>query len=340
MQPSIIIPTFNRCNVLHRTLESVLKLDWSASEREIIVVDNASTDKTRQVVENFNSLHSKHPIRYFYEPVPGLLSGRHRGALEAEGDVCLFLDDDVRLAREWLAAMEESFSDPEVALAGGPSSPLFESDPPQWLASFYRENEMGRFCSWLSLYDSGDLKKEVRPTYIWGLNFAIRKKTLFDLGGFNPDCIPKKLQRFQGDGETGLSLKFEKTGLRCLYNPQAAVQHEIPASRLTADYFSQRAYYQGVADSYTSIRRTGQLKNRDFSWKSPLRSIWNECRNIKRKILGPSLQLKEQTSRAYAKGFSFHQREVAKDPILLEWVLRKDYWDYKLPNGWMRYLQN
>jgi hypothetical protein len=49
--------------------------------------------------------------------------------------------------------------------------------------------------------------------------------------------------------------------------------------------------------------------------------------------------LKERAYWAYRKGYAFHQREVRRDPKLLEWVLRKDYWDYALPDGWQNYLK-
>ena len=137
-----------------------------------------------------------------------MLSGRHKGALESQAEVCAFIDDDVRVERDRLSGLQDAFKNPSVALVGGPSSPLFEADPPDWLAEFYSENEHGRSCGYLSLIDAGERAREIHPCFVWGLNFAIRRNILLDRGGFHPDCLPKPLQLFQGDGETGLSLKL------------------------------------------------------------------------------------------------------------------------------------
>jgi glucosyl-dolichyl phosphate glucuronosyltransferase len=337
MHFSIIIPTYNRRDVLRHALESLSEIDHEPRDHEIIVVDNASTDGTRALVEQVAASCPMQVIRYFHEPVPGLLSGRHRGTLEAKGDICVFLDDDVRVGRDWLMALREAFGDPDTALVGGPSSPLFEAHPPDWLADFYDENEQGRYCGWLSLFDGGSRIKEIDPCYVWGLNFAIRRKILVDIGGFHPDCVPKCLQRYQGDGETGLSLKLKAAGLKAQYHPGASVQHVVPASRLTIQYFEQRAFYQGVCDSFTRIRAERKVTRAKQSWKGPFRRIKRFLGDVIRDE-GTALEIvQRRTARAFRAGYDFHQLKVRRDPLLLEWVLRKDYWDYQLPEGWEKY---
>jgi len=328
MSFSIIIPTRNRDASLGRTLGSLAQVDFGPGEVEVLVVDNGSLEKTRATFELIRTRISELQWKYLYEPMPGQLSGRHCGALEASGDICVFLDDDVRLDRDWLAAIEESFFDPQVALVGGPSRPLFESTPPDWLKNFFDSDQQGRHCADLSLFDGGEQIKEIDPCYVWGLNFAIRRKSLVDLGGFHPDLIPKPLQRFQGDGETGLSLKVAHAGLKALYHPQAAVLHEVPACRMTVPYFEQRAFYQGVCASYTQFRSEGK----------PADALRACTDRIKRFLLeAPRSGIRRRTAKAYAAGFEFHQEQVRKDPQLLDWVLRKDYWDYRLPAGWEKY---
>jgi glycosyltransferase involved in cell wall biosynthesis len=333
---SIIIPTYNRCESLGRALKSLAQLDSPSGEFEVLVVDNGSADQTREVFEVARTASPERNWRYFYEPIPGLLSGRHRGALEAQGDICVFIGDDVCVSRGWLNALGEAFRDPEVVLAGGPSLPTFESAPPDWLSGFYSESERGHFCPWLSLWDGGGSVREIDPCCVWGLNFAIRKSALFEAGGFNPDCIPKRLQRFQGDGETGLSLKVRKAGLKALYHPGASLAHEVPVSRLTVEYFEQRAYYQGVCDSYTCIRSNRAVLADKLSWKDPLRWV-KRLLTMPVPASGSELgELMRRTTRAYEKGYKFHREEVRRDPKLLAWVLREDYWDYRLPEGWER----
>jgi glycosyltransferase involved in cell wall biosynthesis len=337
MNVSAIIPTRNRAAALQRTLESLAQVDRADQALELIVVDNGSTDETRAVFARASARFAHLAWKYCSEPVPGLLSGRHRGAREATGEICAFLDDDVRVSGGWLTAVREAFHRPDVVLAGGPSAPLFATTPPAWLEEFWTSDAKGRLCTWRSLFDGGPTGKPIDPCYVLGLNFAIRRATLFQFGGFHPDCLPAALQRFQGDGETGLSLKLQRAGLLAVYHPGMAVQHEVPAQRLTPDYFEQRAYYQGVCDSYAAIRSTGAIGRPGNSWRNP----WRRARRLLRQgrlITKPEAKRVWQLADgAYDAGYRFHQDAVAGDPALLEWVLREDYLDCPLPPGWERF---
>jgi glucosyl-dolichyl phosphate glucuronosyltransferase len=160
---SIIIPTFNRADALSRTLKSVAQLDFSPEDFEIFVVDNGSTDSTREVFKAVRASSPKHNWQYALETMPGQLSGRHKGILKSQGDICSLIDDDVRLGVDWLNALKEGFQDPAVVLVGGPSYPLFESSPPDWLQAFYVEEKQLYACGWLSLLDAGEQVREILP---------------------------------------------------------------------------------------------------------------------------------------------------------------------------------
>ncbi|MBD1849814.1 glycosyltransferase family 2 protein [Cyanobacteria bacterium FACHB-502] len=116
---SIIIPTLNRDNLLKSTIKSFCLQYFSPDQFEILVVDNGSTDNTKDIAQAAINEFSPHQIRYIYEPEPGLLSGRHPGALEARGKILTFVDDDIEADPEWLRAIKESFNDPTVKLVGG-----------------------------------------------------------------------------------------------------------------------------------------------------------------------------------------------------------------------------
>jgi len=333
---SIIIPTFNRSAALERTLKSLITVDGQGKNYEILVVNNGSTDGTSATIKKFQSTVSKLPYRFLNEPTPGLLSARHRGAIDSSGDICIFIDDDAHPDPGWLDAIEEGFQDPATVLVGGPCRPLFEVPPPPWLKAFQSVAPAGTLCVPLSLFDGGDQVKEIDPTYVFGLNFAIRRETLFAQGGFHPDSFPKPLQRYQGDGETGLSIKLRQSGLKAVYHPAASVRHEIPASRLTQAYFADRGFFQGVCDSYSEIRSKEEVTS-----ESP---VWKRLLNHTKEVISGWLFSKRSRGttsmavEAYRRGFEFHQSEVREDPSLLNWVLRRDYWDYQLPAGWQEYV--
>ena len=335
---SIIIPSLNRARALSEALESAARVIDSDDSVEIIVVDNGSIDLTAGICREIRDRFPQHNWRYIYDDMPGLLTGRHRGAREAHGEILAFLDDDILLAPGWMEALQEAFGDPNIALVGGPSRPHYEVEPPSWLNGPWWHSE-GRSFDYLSLIDLGSSMTFIDPLFVIGLNFSIRKAVFQECGGFHPDCIPKALQRYQGDGETGLSRKIKERGLRALYHPLVAVTHVIPGSRLTPEAFEQRAFYQGVCDSYTQIRRERRIPAaQERSWKDLLRPAkWTIERELT--LRKPTTDgVRRLMARAHRAGMQFHQKEVCNDPKLLQWVLKPDYFDYRLPDGWERYL--
>lgn len=86
MNISVIIPTYNRCDLLQRALQSVIA--QTASAFEIIVVDDGSDDATATLVKQH-----KH-IRYYYQPNGGVSAARNLGIKQAKGDWLAFLDAD------------------------------------------------------------------------------------------------------------------------------------------------------------------------------------------------------------------------------------------------------
>lgn len=328
---SVIIPTRNRATTLAGALTSLAAQDFPQRAHEVLLVDNGSTDETQALLEAFTISHPHCPLRGIVEPEPGLLAGRHRGAREARAPLLAFTDDDVVVEPTWLRAIVDAFADPAVHLVGGPSLPRYEVPPPPWLEWLWSRNGARATCGDLSLLDLGGEAREIDPTWVWGLNFAIRKETLIALGGFHPDCMPKHLQRYQGDGETGLALKAKAGGHKAFYATGALLHHWIPASRLTIAAFEERYFYQGVSNSYAEIRAAGGLPSGP-GWKVAARGL----RRLTGSLGGQRSRLLARLERARRAGHLFHRQEVRRDPALLAWILKHDYWDYHLPPGRIR----
>jgi glucosyl-dolichyl phosphate glucuronosyltransferase len=329
---SVIIPTRNRADTLQRTLHSLHK-QGAITTFEVIVVDNGSTDSTSAVCESFKNKFLS--FTYVYDAEPGLLTGRHVGAIRAQGEVLCFLDDDVEVNTGWLEAVTELFKNDSVQLATGPVSPLFETEPPEWLAHFWHKMPNGgRACAWLSLIDLGTKEQEIHPTLVWGLNFCIRRKALIALGGFHPDNIPLALQAYQGDGETGLTLKAHNQGYKAFYHPGISLNHIISSERLTEQYFKKRAFYQGVCNSFTSLRQLhiSPFFEPVFVKPSALMRLRNFLSSVKNRFFPkPYHKMKKMLEEEEQRGFQFHQRMFKEDESVRNWVLKEDYWDYKLP---------
>lgn len=344
MKASIIIPTHNRADQLFRCLNSLIELDFAFGEYEILVVDNGSTDNTKEVVDSFIIEYPQHIIRFFYDDVPGLLTGRHRGAKEALSEILVFIDDDIHADKGWLAAIMDTFNRfPIVHLVGGKCLPKYEKKPPDWINYFWHTLPDGsQLLGELSLCDFGDAEKIISPLYVWGLNYSIRKKTFYELGGFNPDCIPPQLQHFQGDGETGLSFKAYEKGYKAMYNPKAFVFHEVPSERMTLGYFDKRYFYQGICNSYTEIRKNNRITHL-ITYNKFLGKIKNIIRPMIRLVFPKSdVAIKKKTTferemllaRFHSMeraGYNFHQEMTRNNPIVFQWVLKENYFDYKLP---------
>jgi GT2 family glycosyltransferase len=346
MTVSIIIPTRNRAKSLECTLSSVAMAIHGQVDAEVLIIDNGSPGSTAELVSRFQSQFGSGKWRYFLEPIPGLLSGRHRGAAEADGEILAFLDDDVILSPGWLEGLRGSFRDSSVALVGGPSLPRFEGPPPAWLGSFWRTSADGRrSLGELSLLEIPTQHPvEIEPDMVWGLNFAIRRDVFVESGGFHPDCVPSQLQHFQGDGETGLSQKVRQLGLRAIHHPAVAVQHQIGRDRLSIEYFEARHFYQGVCDSFTALRSSGCK----FSEEEPDRCGGQSrgVKNIIRRFFGRSLRSQavpgascaaddaspqERCRKAWQHGFDFHQESARRSDVLRQWIMKPDYFDYNYP---------
>jgi glycosyltransferase involved in cell wall biosynthesis len=198
MKISVIIPTFNNSKFLKIAIQSVVDQTLNHSQYEIIVVDNDSTDDTKKVFLKIEKSNPEANLKYFHDIVPGQLTGRHRGAHEAKGDILVYTDEDIIADKNWLRSIEGIFQDSSVMLVCGKSLPNYEADPPEWLESFWHRNGDINNCFDLSLMDLGNDLAEVDPIFVIGLNFSIRKSALFELGGFHPDAVPKKYQKYQG----------------------------------------------------------------------------------------------------------------------------------------------
>ncbi|HEY9659004.1 MAG TPA: glycosyltransferase family A protein, partial [Allocoleopsis sp.] len=120
-QISAIICTYNRETYLGTAIDSLLSQDFAAPF-EVIVVDNASTDNTRAVIETrlTRSLPSHLQLHYIYEPVNGLSVARNTGAKAAQSSLLAYLDDDAVASPTWLQAIYTAYQHNEkLAVAGG-----------------------------------------------------------------------------------------------------------------------------------------------------------------------------------------------------------------------------
>ena len=107
MSVSIVIPTFDGGSRIGSCLDALLR-QTAGRDVEILVVNDGSTDNTADVVARYRG------VRLITQSNAGPAAARNRGALEARGTIILFTDDDCVPMPEWLSAMIEPFTDPNV----------------------------------------------------------------------------------------------------------------------------------------------------------------------------------------------------------------------------------
>jgi glycosyltransferase involved in cell wall biosynthesis len=244
MKISVIIPTYNRlptlCQALHSLQEQTLH------SFEILVADNAADERVKQTVCEFGET-TRVPVSYVPVSALGLHFARHAGAQAAQGEILVFTDDDATFDPLWLQSYVQAFdSHPEMAAAGGPVRPVWEADPPPWLVHYLQETQLWGILSLMEPYEDFHLGP---GAFFWGVNMAIRRETLFAVGGFNPEAFG---DTWLGDGESGLNRKLRERRLLIGYIPQALVHHHIPPARMTVDYVCRRQANQEACELYTS----------------------------------------------------------------------------------------
>lgn len=238
---SAIICTHNRSQYLGAAIDSALGQDYP--EFEVIVVDNASSDRTKQVVEE---RLSNPRLKYIYEPTTGLSVARNTGAKAAQGEILAYLDDDAQASPTWLTVLCSAYQQNEqLVIAGGKVTLLWPPGVtvPNWLSPELAGN--------LGAYDLGEKIVYIdRPGLTpRGLNYSIRRSFLEEIGGFNVNLgrIGKKLLSNEELYVTELALK---SGKQVAYLPDALVAHNVAPERLKKSWFWQRSWWQGVSECY------------------------------------------------------------------------------------------
>ncbi len=118
---SIVVPVYNRADEIGACLESLLSLDYPASKREIIVVDDASEDRTAAVVAQWDVKLIKRESNH------GQSAARNVGVAAATGEIVAYIDSDCIADPSWLRDLVPYFQDSRNVLVGG------------YVDSFYRK---------------------------------------------------------------------------------------------------------------------------------------------------------------------------------------------------------
>jgi len=114
---SIVVPTYNRKEDLEQCLNSIFKQNFDRNKYELIVIDDGSSDGTRDLIKK---LRSKFPIKYFYQKNQGPAAARNLGIKKAKGEIMAFIDSDCVADKDWLVNLVKGFNaERKIAGVGG-----------------------------------------------------------------------------------------------------------------------------------------------------------------------------------------------------------------------------
>lgn len=171
MTISVIVCAYNEARYIEPCLRSLI--GQSRRPDEILVVNNASDDSTRQVAESVGG------VTVVDEPRKGLVRARETGRLSAGGDLLVYLDADCRAPRDWLEAVEARFARRPALVAI--SGPYRYYDWHWWGRLLVRAYDLTLApLTQLLVYRTLGV-----GAVFYGGNFAVRREALDAIGGFD-----------------------------------------------------------------------------------------------------------------------------------------------------------
>ena len=243
LDATVLICTYNRADLLAETLDSLRCTIAPTVTWDVVVVDNNSTDRTRDVVTSRIDDFPV-PLTYLFEPRQGKSNALNTGLAATDATIVVFTDDDVRVAEHWLeASCRPMLDDRSIDYTGGPVLPIWERPRPAWL-----DGSRADLWGTLAILDYGAERFcfEERRRVPLGANMSVRRTLIERIGGFDP-ALGRKGASLLGQEQAEFFCRSRAAGARGVYVPDASVLHHVPARRLTREYFLRWWFWKGVS---------------------------------------------------------------------------------------------
>ena len=257
---SVIVATRNRADDLVDALASLETQTLPASQFEIVVVDNGSSDDTKDVVLMPRKLNS---IIYISEPVLGLSRARNAGIRAAHGEIIAFVDDDAIADPNWLMELKNAHRDTAIQCVGGRIEGRWLCSKPRW---FHPD-----LYPLLSVLDLGDQPAEFMPpsNHPVGANISFRRE-VFEKHGYFNTALGRGGSMLSGGEEVALFCKLRNGGDRSIYCPKALVYHKISADKLAFTTLFRNAFVGGSLAAMLKQKRLPASKRNRTTSEQPV----------------------------------------------------------------------
>jgi len=241
MELDVVIPTYNRHDLLKLTLQSLLAAEIPKGLRVgVTVVDNNSKDATRSVVESYQEKFAGR-LQYQFEPKQGRSHALNAGIACTKGDIVGTIDDDEEIHADWYKTVFETFTLKNVDFVGGPYVPKWSNPPPEWLP-----REYGGVIGWV---DGGDTEvpfDDRYPGILMGGNAVFKRSVLQKVGPYSTWLGRTDKGLMTGEDED-LYNRLLALGAKGLYLPNLVIYHHVTGDRLTKSYFRSWCFWRGVS---------------------------------------------------------------------------------------------
>jgi mycofactocin system glycosyltransferase len=232
---SVIIPVHNRPEEINACLESLGQLAYPSEKLEIIVVDDASTDHTPDVIKKFNV----HLI--VLEENKKAPFCRNLAAQKAKGDILAFIDSDCTADPLWLSELIPAFKDSSIGVVGGR------------VDSFFHTSLLDRYEQVKSSLMMGSHAKRSRENerffYVPSCNLLVKRDLFLDIGGFKEELVVGE--------DVDLCWRLQDAGYPVEFRPIGKIFHK---HRNTIRPFCRRRFEYGTSEPLLQVLHQNRAK--------------------------------------------------------------------------------
>lgn len=243
---SIAIPTYNRAGMLRKVMESLIHQKTGGGfSYEVLVIDDASTDETREVVLE-TSKSSPVPIRYVLGQGKGYTYALNSAVAEYQGEWLGFLDDDELAEPDWLRNLYSFAKEADAHIMGGRCALEILGGEGMALGPVYR-SMLGE----LPFYGN---ERECRTKFLpGGGNMLVRREVFDSIGDFDRTILT-------GGCDRDFILRAGAAGFRVGRTPEAVIRHLIPAYRVTPEFMRWYSLQWGCSFAFIDWKRWSPWK--------------------------------------------------------------------------------
>lgn len=235
---SVVVCTYNGAKTIKKCLDSLVQQTTNKQLIEIIIVDNASTDNSKEIINWY--CHDNNNVNYYFENRVGLSSARNTGFLKSKGSLIAYIDDDAYAEPDWCEKIISNFEKYTPQAVGGNVYPYYEKPKPFWFNDSLESIILG-----------------MKPTFLNGIrqksgfcgsNMCFTREILTKYNGFNEEFGMKGEDVGLGE-DLELFFRMSQNNEKLYFDPTMIVYHFVPKHKYDISYRIHRAKSNGVVIS-------------------------------------------------------------------------------------------